>query len=99
MIAPAQGTGGGSAPANMVVNDADNTLAEGVDFTVGTATGTKIGTGATEKLGFFGHTPVVQPASVTPPAGGVTQDAECRVAVTALIARLGSGGSGLGLTA
>ena len=43
----------------------DTTLAEGVDFAVGTATGTKIGTGATQKLGFFGATPVVQPSALT----------------------------------
>lgn len=36
------------------------TLADANDIAVGTTTGTKIGTGATQKLGFFGVTPVVQ---------------------------------------
>ena len=43
----------------------DTTLAEGVDLAVGTTTGSKIGTGATQKLGFFGVTPVVQPSALT----------------------------------
>lgn len=30
---------------------------------LGTSTGTKIGTATTQKLGFFGKTPVIQPAS------------------------------------
>lgn len=40
----------------------DSTLNDGVDFAVGTVTGTKIGTGATQKLGFFGATPIVRPS-------------------------------------
>jgi len=42
-------------------------LPEGKNLQVGTATGTRIGTAATQKLGFFGATPVVQPAA-TPAA-------------------------------
>lgn len=39
-------------------------------------------------VGFYGSTARVQGAAVTPPAGGVTVDTECRAAVVALIARL-----------
>lgn len=44
---------------------ADFALADGVDVAVNTTTGSKIGTGATQKLGFFGATPVVQPSTYT----------------------------------
>jgi len=39
-------------------------LAEAGNITVGTTTGTKIGTATTQKLGFYNATPVVQPAAV-----------------------------------
>jgi hypothetical protein len=35
---------------------------DGEDFVLGTTTGTKIGTAASQKLGFYGITPAVQPA-------------------------------------
>lgn len=41
----------------------DNTLDEGVDIAVGTSTGSKIGTAGTQKLGFWGVTPVVRPGA------------------------------------
>ncbi len=34
---------------------------DGVNFSFGSTTGTKIGTASTQKIGFFGHTPAVQP--------------------------------------
>lgn len=45
--------------ANIQIADAKNII-------LGTTTGTKIGTATTQKLGFFGKTPVVQPAAYTP---------------------------------
>ena len=42
----------------------DLTLADGVDIIVDTTTGTKIGTGATQKLGFYGATPVVRQSHI-----------------------------------
>ena len=42
----------------------DLTLADGVDIVVATTTGTKIGTGATQKLGFYGATPVVRQSHI-----------------------------------
>jgi hypothetical protein len=39
-------------------------LGDAGDITVGTTTGTKIGTATTQKLGFFDKTPVVQPLAV-----------------------------------
>jgi hypothetical protein len=36
-------------------------MLDGVNFTFGTTTGTQIGTATSQKLGFFGKTPIVQP--------------------------------------
>lgn len=41
------------------------TLQDGYDFVIGTTTGTKIGTGSTQKIGLWGVTPVVQQANST----------------------------------
>jgi len=51
----------------------DITMKEAKNIVVGTATGSKIGTGVAQKLGFFDATPVVQSASAdqaAAPAGG-----------------------------
>jgi hypothetical protein len=48
---------------------AGGTLADGAYIAVGTGTGTKIGTAVTQKLGFFGHAPVAQPAMGVASAG------------------------------
>lgn len=40
----------------------DQTLADGSDFTLGTTTGSKIGTGTTQKLSFYNATPIAQRA-------------------------------------
>lgn len=61
---------------------------DGRHIQVGKGTGTKIGTEATQKLGFYGATPVDQPATISDPSGGVTQDAQARNAIDAIIDRL-----------
>lgn len=38
-------------------------LGDGVNITTGTVTGTRIGTGTSQKIGFFNATPIVQPAN------------------------------------
>ena len=42
---------------------------DGINFTFGTTTGTQIGTSASQKLGFFGKTPTVQPTMGSATAG------------------------------
>jgi hypothetical protein len=37
------------------------TIADGVNLTFGTSTGTEIGTATTQKIGFYGKTPIIQP--------------------------------------
>lgn len=54
----------------------------------GTLRGLKIGSAITSLLGFYGVTPVDQPATVADPTGGGTIDAEARTAIIALIDRL-----------
>ena len=63
-----------------------------IQTTAGSAGGTKrglqIGGAATDELGFFGATPVDQPATVSDPSGGITVDTEARAAIAAVIDRL-----------
>lgn len=54
----------------------------------GTLRGVKIGSATTSLLGFYGVTPVDQPATVTDPTGGLTVDAEARTAINAIIDRM-----------
>jgi hypothetical protein len=52
----------GNVSTGGVVLGSDTTITEAKNIVLGTTTGTKIGTGATQKLGFYNATPVVQPA-------------------------------------
>jgi hypothetical protein len=54
----------------------------------GTLRGIKIGSATSSLLGFYGVTPVDQPATVADPAGGGTIDTEARTAINAIIDRL-----------
>ena len=63
-----------------------------INTTAGSAGGTKRGlqicSATTDELGFFGATPVDQPATVADPSGGSTVDTEARAAIAAVIDRL-----------
>lgn len=49
-----------------LVHFGDNVeMADAKNFVFNTTTGTKIGTGTTQKIGFFNKTPIVQPAALT----------------------------------
>lgn len=60
-------------------------LLDGRNIIIGTATGTKIGTETTQKVGFLGKAPVARQAAISDPAGGATQDAQARTAINSLI--------------
>lgn len=64
----------------------DITLAEGSDFVLGTSTGTKFGTSTSQKLAFFGKTPLPQQGAITAPATqtGVYVQADVESIVTAV---------------
>jgi len=57
---------------------------DGRNIQAGRGTGTKIGTAADQKIGFFGTTPVVQASAISAPAGGGTVDAEARTAINTI---------------
>lgn len=62
----------------------DLTLEDGGDLTLGTVTGSKIGTAAAQKLGFWGLTAVVQPSHVADPAAtAASPDALTATAIAA----------------
>ena len=60
------------------------TIANGWNIAVNTSTGTKIGTGATQKLGFWNATPAAQPAAVA----DATDAASTQARLNDLLARL-----------
>ena len=67
----------------------DLQLFNGRNIQTGRGTGTKIATATDQKLGFWGTTPVDQPATVANPAGQVNDlDSEARTVIEAIIARL-----------
>lgn len=80
----------GAGAVALTFNEATGalTIPGGDNIVLGTSTGTKIGTGTNQLLGFYNATPVDQPATVADPAGGVVIDIEGRAAIVALIDRL-----------
>lgn len=53
----------------LIVQPTALTLGDAVNIVLGTTTGTKIGTGTTQKIGFYNATPIVQPATTGTVAG------------------------------
>ena len=51
-------------------------FADGVSIQTGLTNGLKVGTTASEKLGFLGKSPVSQQATVTAPSGGGTSSTD-----------------------
>jgi hypothetical protein len=62
----------GAANSVVAIGAGSVTLTDAMNLIVGSTTGTKVGTSATQKLGFYGATPVVRPtgtpAAATDPA-------------------------------
>ena len=59
-------------------------LFDGINIQAGKTTGTIIGTETTQKIGFYGETPVVQAGAISAPTGGATIDAEARTAINSI---------------
>ena len=51
------------------------TIRDGVNFFLNESTGTEFGTAATNKLGFWGQTPVIQASSAVTVSGAFTENA------------------------
>lgn len=65
------------------------TITDATDIALGTTTGTKIGTASTQKIGFYGVTPVVKPANI-PAASGTIGSVQTAVnSVLTLLQSLG----------
>lgn len=61
----------------------------------GTKKGSSFGSSPTDKLSFYGKTPIVQQVAITAPSGGTTIDSQARTAINTIITVL----QNLGLTA
>jgi hypothetical protein len=68
---------------------------DGTVLSTGSSSGMKFGNATTEKLAFYGVTPVDQPNAITAPSGGATVDSQARTAISTIISRFQE----LGLTA
>ena len=73
----------------------DRVFMPNTTISAGGSPGLKIGNASTEKLGFFGETPVAQQGAISAPSGGATIDSQARAAVSSVITAL----QNLGLTA
>jgi len=72
------------------IAEAALTFIDAQDIIFNATTGTKIATATSQKLAFWGITPIVQPAHVADPSGGATVDAEARTAINSILAQLAS---------
>lgn len=57
---------------------------DGKNIQLANGTGTKIGTEATQKLAFYGATPVARASSIASPSGGTVIDSQARSAIDLL---------------
>ena len=65
-------------------------LSDGVDICPGSTTGTRIANGSTQKLGFWGRTPVVRPANIPNTSGATLGQLETEVnAIKQLLRNIG----------
>lgn len=60
--------------SHTITFDSSITVADAKDIIFNTTTGTKIGTGTTQKLGFWNATPIIQPASANQAAVSLDVD-------------------------
>ena len=70
---------------NSFIFQKDIQIFDGRNIVLSGKVGTKIGTKDTQKIGFFGKTPVVKLTAVSDPAGGATVDTPARTAIIAVI--------------
>jgi hypothetical protein len=73
-----------------IVMDKNIQILNARNIQLGIETGTQIGTSASQKIAFWGATPIIQPAIVADPSGGgdAGVDTPARTAIIAVIDRL-----------
>lgn len=76
---------GGSTTATVTVSSTDLSLGDGLNIALGSTTGTKFGTASSQKLGFYGATPVTQRTLVAAATDPATTQALANSLRTALI--------------
>jgi hypothetical protein len=79
--------------ANFILNDRftfqkNIQIFDARNIQLGKGTGTKFGTEATQKLGFFGTDPVVQQSAIAAASGGTPADVEVRAVVVLILTAL-----------
>lgn len=73
----------------------DITMFDGRSFRFGGNKGTKLGISASQKIGLYGVTPIVQQGTISPASGGATVDSQARTVITNIINAL----KNIGITA
>lgn len=63
-------------------------IEDGRSIQVGKTNGTRIGTESTQKLAFFGATPVAQQGAISAPSAGATVDTQSRASIGLIITAL-----------
>lgn len=73
-----------------IVSQSSISIADAKNIVVGSTTGTQIGTASTQKIGFFGNTPVVKPSALTAADNATinTGDAASDTAITNMRLRI-----------
>lgn len=61
-------------------------LSDGSNISINATTGSKIGTGVLQKIGFWNVTPVIQPGHIADPTGGAVIDIEARAVIDLILA-------------
>lgn len=71
-----------------IAANGDISVTDNLPINFGTTSGTQLGTTSSQKIAFWGSTPIVRPSGVAVPTGGATIDSECRASLTDLITKL-----------
>jgi len=78
-----------SADFGITLDASDNiAISDATCITTNATTGTSFGSATTQKISFYGVTPIVQEAHIADPSGGCVIDVEARTAIDSILADL-----------
>jgi hypothetical protein len=63
-------------------------MSDGANIVLNTTNGTQIGTSTSQKLAFYGTTPIIQQDHIADPSGGTTVDTQARDTINSILAQL-----------